>query len=162
MYFPKPICCWYDMIWFDRVDSCCDGCWLLLSLHWFGKKSVYGCWFSCTYSACSKRVASSSFTCTPCVLHALFLCVCLCFFFPGFVFSPPTEVTNFQSVLKYQHCSLTTRKGLYSFVSKHLAFFSPPPASDPIFSAWYWCIWNFASPDFVMYFGAALSVLMAF
>ncbi|KAH8976154.1 hypothetical protein BDL97_01G198900 [Sphagnum fallax] len=62
------------------------------------------------------------------VFCMLCFCVCVCvFFFPGYVFSPPTEVTNFQSVLKYQHCILTTRKGLYSFVSVSIWHSFPPP-----------------------------------
>ncbi len=120
---------WYDMIELIPVVMVVG---LLLSLHWFGKKSVYGCWFSCTYSACSKRVASSSFTCTTCVLHALSLCVFVCFLVMFFLL--PLKWTNFQSVLKYQHCILTTSKGLYSFVSVSILHFFAP--SDPFFSAW--------------------------
>jgi hypothetical protein len=61
------------------------------------------------------------------VLHVFcMLCFCVYVFFSGYIFSPPTEVTNFQSVLKYQHCILTTRKGLYSFVSVSIWHFFPP------------------------------------
>lgn len=123
MYFPKPICCWYDMIWYDRVDSCCDGCGLLLSLHWFGKKSVYGCWFSCTYSAFSKRVASSSFTGTTCVLHALFLCVCVFFWLYFFSSHWSDKLSKcFKVPALHSHYK---ERSIQFCVCKHLAFFSP-------------------------------------
>ncbi|CAK9858953.1 unnamed protein product [Sphagnum jensenii] len=62
------------------------------------------------------------------VLHVfcmLCFCVCVCFY-SGYVVSPSTELANFQSVLKYQHCILTTRKGLCSFAFVSIWHFFPP------------------------------------